>query len=112
MCVISLKNNFSSFFDKYRILAFSLYFFIPSHGFECLGRYPHVSIRLNIKCSKLNALLAKYPNKTRRNVSEEQILKQIIELDKIGVKMPYFTDEDFIGGNFDRAILSNWLCHL
>ena len=46
----------------------------------------------------------KYPNKTRRNVSEEQILKQIIELDKIGVKMPYFTDEDFIGGNFDRAI--------
>lgn len=45
-----------------------------------------------------------YPNKTRRNVSEEQILKQIIELDKIGVKMPYFTDEDFIGGNFDRAI--------
>lgn len=46
----------------------------------------------------------KYPHKIRRNVSEEQILQQIVELNNIGVKMPYFTDEDFIGGNFDRAI--------
>jgi radical SAM superfamily enzyme YgiQ (UPF0313 family) len=48
-------------------------------------------------------LPGKYPSKFRREVSLTQIMDQIYELDKMGVKTPYFTDEDFIGKNFVRA---------
>lgn len=49
-------------------------------------------------------LKGKYTDTCRREISEESVIEQICYLNTLGVKNPYFTDEDFIGRNYQRAV--------
>lgn len=44
----------------------------------------------------------KYVSTQRREFPIESVIKRIIELSDFGVINPYFTDDDFIGSNYDR----------
>lgn len=48
-------------------------------------------------------LKGKYTDTCRREIPKERVIEQICYLSSIGVKNPYFTDEDFIGRNYERA---------
>lgn len=55
------------------------------------------------KCS-FCCVNAKYADPTWRSFSEEKILNELIELSNAGFIAPYFTDEDFFGRDYQRAI--------
>lgn len=49
-------------------------------------------------------LRGKYTDPCRREIPEARVVEQICALGRLGAKNPYFTDEDFIGRNYQRAI--------
>ncbi len=55
------------------------------------------------KCS-FCCVNAKYANPSWHGFSINKILKELIELSNMGFHAPYFTDEDFFGQEYDRAI--------
>lgn len=55
------------------------------------------------KCS-FCCVNAKYANPSWRGFSIEKIVKELIELSNMGFHAPYFTDEDFFGQDYTRAI--------
>lgn len=55
------------------------------------------------KCS-FCCVNAKYANPSWRGFSIDKILKELIEISNMGFHAPYFTDEDFFGQEYDRAI--------
>lgn len=55
------------------------------------------------KCS-FCCVNAKYANPSWRGFSIDKILKELIELSNMGFHAPYFTDEDFFGQEYNRAI--------
>lgn len=55
------------------------------------------------KCS-FCCVSAKYADPSWRGFSIEKITNELIELSNMGFHAPYFTDEDFFGQKYDRAI--------
>lgn len=55
------------------------------------------------KCS-FCCVNAKYADPSWRSFSQEKILHELIELSEAGFVSPYFTDEDFFGRDYQRAI--------
>lgn len=55
------------------------------------------------KCS-FCCVNAKYANPSWRGFSIDKIVKELIELSDMGFHAPYFTDEDFFGQEYKRAI--------
>ena len=55
------------------------------------------------KCS-FCCVNAKYANPSWRGFSIDKIVKELIELSDMGFHAPYFTDEDFFGQEYNRAI--------
>ena len=55
------------------------------------------------KCS-FCCVNAKYANPSWRGFSINKIVKELIELSDMGFHAPYFTDEDFFGQEYNRAI--------
>lgn len=55
------------------------------------------------KCS-FCCVNAKYANPAWRGFTIEKILNELIEISNAGFHAPYFTDEDFFGQEYDRAI--------
>lgn len=55
------------------------------------------------KCS-FCCVNAKYANPCWRGFSIDKIIKELIEISNMGFHAPYFTDEDFFGQNYSRAI--------
>lgn len=55
------------------------------------------------KCS-FCCVNAKYADPSWRGFSIDKIIKELIEISNMGFHAPYFTDEDFFGQNYDRAI--------
>lgn len=47
---------------------------------------------------------AKYADPSWRGFSIDKIVKELIEISNMGFHAPYFTDEDFFGQNYNRAI--------
>lgn len=55
------------------------------------------------KCS-FCCVNAKYANPSWRGFSIDKIVKELIEISDMGFHAPYFTDEDFFGQEYNRAI--------
>lgn len=55
------------------------------------------------KCS-FCCVNAKYANPAWRVFSIDKIINELIEISDMGFHAPYFTDEDFFGQEYDRAI--------
>lgn len=64
------------------------------------------------KCS-FCCVNSKYANPSWRGFSIDKILNELIEISNLGFLSPYFTDEDFLGQNYERAInLGNEIINL
>lgn len=55
------------------------------------------------KCS-FCCVNAKYADPSWRGFSLDKIINELIEISELGFRAPYFTDEDFFGQNYTRAI--------